>query len=170
MLRAFTETNPAVVWTNTRQTTRQPVMSNPDLLERAMRMVQRRDTAPLAANSFVASAAEHARQILEPAQQNSNEVEMPPALPSEQDNFGLARVTPTKERKAAGELVAMILGDLSKVEGCPRHGVKVVVYGSNPWNSWLSFGADAGPVRNKADLQRVCDIITARLKRLYDIN
>lgn len=64
----------------------------------------------------------------------------------------------------------MILGDLSKVEGCPRHGVKVVVYGSNPWNSWLSFGADAGPVRNKADLQRVCDIITARLKRLYDIN
>lgn len=71
--------------------------------------------------------------------------------------------------KTADELAAMICADLSKVEGYPRRGVKVSVYGSNPWNSWLSFGAEAGPVLNRADLQSFCDIITERLKRLYDI-
>jgi hypothetical protein len=45
----------------------------------------------------------------------------------------------------------------------------VTVYGLNPWNSMLTFGADAGPVPNKADLQSFCDIITERLKRLYDV-
>jgi hypothetical protein len=32
-----------------------------------------------------------------------------------------------------------------------------------------AFGVDAGPVPNKAELQRFCDIITERYKRLYDI-
>jgi hypothetical protein len=143
-------------------------MSNPDLLERAMRMVQGRDPEPLATNSFVASAAEQAREILERAQ-HPNEAEKPPALPTGQGSVGLARITPTKERKATEELAAMILDDLRKMEGCPRRGVKVAVYGSNPWNSWLSFGADAGPVRNKVDLQGFCGLITERLKRLYDV-
>lgn len=143
-------------------------MSNPDLLERAMRLVQGRDPEPLVTNSLVASAAEHAREILEPAQHPS-EAEKPPALPTEQGSAGLARINPIKERKATEELAAIILDDLSKMEGCPRRGVKVIVYGSNPWNSWLSFGADAGPVRNKVDLQGFCGIITERLKRLYDV-
>jgi hypothetical protein len=47
----------------------------------------------------------------------------------------------------------MILADLSQTEGCPKRGVRVTVYGSNPWNSWLSFGGNAGPVRTKVDLQ-----------------
>ena len=33
----------------------------------------------------------------------------------------------------------------------------------------LTFGVDAGPVPNKADLQSFCDLITERLKRLYDV-
>jgi hypothetical protein len=39
----------------------------------------------------------------------------------------------------------------------------------NPWNSLLTFGVDAGPVRNKVELQGYHDIITDRLKRLYDV-
>ena len=61
----------------------------------------------------------------------------------------------------------MIHQDLSQIEGYPKQGVKVTVYGLNPWNSLLTFGVDAGPAPNKADLQRFCDIITERLKRLY---
>jgi hypothetical protein len=76
---------------------------------------------------------------------------------------------PIKEKKTADDLAAMILADLSEIEGCPGRGVKVVVYGFNPWNAWLSFGTDAGPVRNKADLVGFFDIITERLKRLYDV-
>jgi hypothetical protein len=74
-----------------------------------------------------------------------------------------------KETKTAEELAAMILQDLSNVADCPRRGVTVAVYGLDPWNALLSFGVDAGPVRNKAELQRFCDIITERLRRLYNV-
>jgi hypothetical protein len=78
-----------------------------------------------------------------------------------------AHANPAKQTKTTEELAAMIHQDLSQIEGYPKHGVKVTVYGLNPWNSMLTFGVDAGPVPNKADLQRFCDIITERLKRLY---
>jgi hypothetical protein len=58
---------------------------------------------------------------------------------------------------------------LSQIEGCPEAGVKVTVYGLNPWNCLLTFGVDAGPVRNRAELRGFCDIITERLERLYDV-
>jgi hypothetical protein len=51
-------------------------------------------------------------------------------------------VSPKKETKTAEELAAMILQDLSNVEGCPRRGVTVTVYGLDPWNVLLSFGVD----------------------------
>ena len=78
-----------------------------------------------------------------------------------------APAIPAKQKKTAEELAAMIHQDLSQIEGCPKQGVNVTVYGLNPWNSLLTFGVDAGPLSNKADLQRFCDIITERLKRLY---
>ena len=76
---------------------------------------------------------------------------------------------PVKQTKTVEELAAMIHQDLSQIEGCPEAGVKVTVYGLNPWNCLLTFGVDAGPVRNRAELQGFCDIITERLKRLYDV-
>ena len=75
---------------------------------------------------------------------------------------------PSKQIRTAEKLAAMILEDLRKVDGCPEHGVNVTVYGI-PWNAMLMFGAAAGPVRNKAELQRFFDIITERLQRLYDV-
>lgn len=74
-----------------------------------------------------------------------------------------------REAKSADELAAMILADLKNIGECPQDGVRIVVYGSNPWNAWLSFGVGAGPVYNRAELHSLCDIITERLKRLYDI-
>jgi hypothetical protein len=76
---------------------------------------------------------------------------------------------PTKEKKTAQQLAAMIREDLSQVDGFPERGVTVTVYGHNPWNSMLTFGVAAGPVPNKAELQSFCDIITTRLQRLYDV-
>jgi hypothetical protein len=75
---------------------------------------------------------------------------------------------PAKEAKTAKELAAMIHEDLSKVDGCPKAGVNVTVYGL-PWNAMLMFGAAAGSVRNKAELQAFFEIITERLQRLYDV-
>ena len=71
-----------------------------------------------------------------------------------------------EDRRRIGE---MIHQDLSQIEGCPERGVKVTVYGLNPWNSLLAFGVDAGPVPNKADLEGLCDFFTERLKRLYEV-
>jgi hypothetical protein len=82
---------------------------------------------------------------------------------------GMTPANPTKEVKTAEELAAMIREDLSKVDGCPERGVTVTVYGLNPWNSMLTFGAAAGPVRNKVELERFREIITSRLQRLYDV-
>ena len=59
---------------------------------------------------------------------------------------------PPKEPKSAEELAVMIREHLGKMDGCPQRGVTVTVYGLNPWNALLMFGADAGPVRNKAEL------------------
>ena len=76
---------------------------------------------------------------------------------------------PTKEQKTAEELAAMIREDLGKMDGCPKRGVTVTVYGLNPWNAMLTFGVAAGPIRNKAELRSCFEIILERLKRLYDV-
>jgi hypothetical protein len=93
-----------------------------------------------------------------------------PTTSETEEPHGLARPSPVKEKRTAEELAAMIRQDLSKVDGYPQRGVSVTVYGLSPWNSLLTFGVDAGPVPNKADLQNFCDIITERLKRLYDVS
>lgn len=59
---------------------------------------------------------------------------------------------PGKQIKTAEERAAMIHEDLSKVDGCPEAGVNVTVYGL-PWRAMLTFGAAAGPVRNKEQLK-----------------
>jgi hypothetical protein len=51
--------------------------------------------------------------------------------------------------------------------GETRRNPQVTVYGI-PWRAMLSFGA-AGPVRNRAELQKFFEIITERLQRLYDV-
>jgi hypothetical protein len=74
-----------------------------------------------------------------------------------------------KEKRSAEELAAMIDADLSRMDGCPQHGVSVTVYGI-PWKAMLTFGAAAGPVRNKADLEVFFRVITERLQRLYEVD
>jgi hypothetical protein len=76
---------------------------------------------------------------------------------------------PTKEKKTAEELAVMIREDLGKMDGCPKRGLTVTVYGLDPWNAMLTFGVDAGPVRNKAELDNFFEIIIERRKRLYDV-
>jgi hypothetical protein len=90
-------------------------------------------------------------------------------VPESPESPGLPLPTTAKEKRTAEELAAMIHHDLSQIEGCPQRGIKVTVYGLSPWNSLLTFGVAAGPVPNKADLQAFCNIITERLKRLYDV-
>lgn len=72
-----------------------------------------------------------------------------------------------KETKTAEELAAMIIADLRQVDGCPKEGVTVYVYGI-PWSALLMFGAAAGPVPKRAELKQFFNVIVERLQRLYD--
>ena len=74
-----------------------------------------------------------------------------------------------KQLKSADELAAMIRDDLLKVDGCPKRGINVTVYGI-PWKAMLMFGAEAGPVRNRAELERFFGVIVERVQRLYDVS
>ena len=132
-------------------------MSNKDLVDLAMGLAQRIEDAPAESNMTPAKVA----------QTNLGQVQ--PALPAVQDGAFFPTTTSAKQRKTADELAAMIAADLREVKGCPKRGLKVTVYGLDPWNAWLSFGVDAGPVPNKAELQDFLEIITERLKRLYDV-
>jgi hypothetical protein len=76
---------------------------------------------------------------------------------------------PAKQTKTAEELAAMIFEDLRQIEGCPERGVKVTVYGFNPWNAMLTYGVEAGAVLNREDIQALFDVLVERLKRLYDV-
>lgn len=73
-----------------------------------------------------------------------------------------------KETKTAEQLAAMILADLSEMDGCPKQGVHITVYGI-PWRAMLTFGVAAGPVPNRTELRKFFEVITERLQRLYDI-
>jgi len=127
-----------------------------------MRLAQQPTPNP---EEFVADkpAANVATETTEPSLQRSTE----PEDTSPYSSLGQARAV-NKEKKSADDLAAMIIADLRKMDGCPERGVRVTVYGSNPWNSWLSFGPATGPIPNKVELQQFCDVITERLKRLYD--
>jgi hypothetical protein len=121
-------------------------MTNEDhsLIDLAMQIVQQEKTVQ-----------EHPPEI----QPNLSE----PAFPD------LQHRAPVKEQRTANELAAMILSDLQQVAGCPRSGVTVTVYGLSPWNSWLHFGAAAGAVHNKQELQDFCTLLTDRLRLRYDV-
>jgi hypothetical protein len=134
-------------------------VTDTDLIKLAMRMAQTGE--PNARQTADGEAQSH--------QQKPDEVQTPPPLQTATVNAGLSHNAPVKGAKTADELAAMILSDLKEIKGCPKVGIKVTVYGSNPWNSWLSFGGAAGPVPNRAELQGFCDIITERLKRLYNV-
>jgi hypothetical protein len=120
-------------------------------------------------SGFIAAAERAILKFLSDRKANAVTLEDPGTPTVNQMAEDPVRAIFVKQTKTVEELAAMIHRDLSKVEGCPETGVKVTVYGSNPWNCLLTFGADAGPVRNRAELQGFCNIVTERLKRLYDV-
>lgn len=126
---------------------------DPDLVQLARQIPQEEKALPVVASQSSEQAGRN-----EPA--SSTQI---PAHPN------LQTQAVSKEFKTAEQLAAMILSDLRQVKGCPKDGLTVTVYGLGPWNSWLHFGAAAGPVRNKAELQEFCTILTERLKNRYDI-
>jgi hypothetical protein len=67
------------------------------------------------------------------------------------------------------EMADIILRGLRAVEGCPEHGLEVVVYGSRPWNAMLRITPAAGPLPNAAAWRaRVRDLVPM-LREQYEL-
>jgi hypothetical protein len=83
------------------------------------------------ANPVTDATANVASEILEPEPRKPIKAENP-SVPPAPTSVGLTRAAPAKEKKASDELAPMIFADSSKIEGWPKRGVSVTVYGSNP--------------------------------------
>jgi hypothetical protein len=158
----------------------QDVSEDPDLIRLALQMVQKQteDTSqpttaqapsPLTTQTVAPPPLPPARANGEPPSEAFAATTSAPQLPATPTNIGLNLHPSVKDVKTAEELAAMILSDLQQMQGCPKAGVNVTVYGYKPWHYWLHFTPAAGRVPHKAELQELCDIIAERLKRLYDV-
>jgi hypothetical protein len=58
-----------------------------------------------------------------------------------------------KESRTVDELADVLQLDRVQMSGCPESVLKVFAYGM-PWKVLLIFGAEAGPVRHRPELQR----------------
>lgn len=75
-----------------------------------------------------------------------------------------------KKLRSPSELSDLILAALREVDDCPRQGLTVTVYGSNPWNAMLMIRPEAGPrVDRTLWLSHVREI-AARLRDEFDVS
>ena len=74
-----------------------------------------------------------------------------------------------KELKTAAELAAMIELDLAQHPDCPKHGLRVTVYGATHWRAMLTISTAAGRVQNPQQWRDLTDEFADRLRQRYDL-
>jgi hypothetical protein len=71
--------------------------------------------------------------------------------------------------RTANELAKMILNTLSTLDGCPKRGFVVTVYGFHPWNAMLTITTEAGTVADPALWHERVREMAQRLRQEYDV-
>jgi hypothetical protein len=67
------------------------------------------------------------------------------------------------------EMADIILRALRAIDGCPKQGFEVTVYGTSPWNAMLRITPAAGPLRDaRAWRDRVRDMVP-RLREQFEL-
>jgi hypothetical protein len=74
-----------------------------------------------------------------------------------------------RQLRTTSEMADIILNALRTVDGVPKRGFAVTVYGANPWNAMLTIKPEAGPIRDAKLWQTRVQDIAARLRRDYDV-
>jgi hypothetical protein len=95
-------------------------------------------------------------ELAEPA--DDSKPEAAPAIPNE-----LTRA------RSAGELAAIILNALRTLEGSPKDGFAVTVYGANPWNAMLTITPAAGAIKDAPLWRERVKEMAIRLREHYDL-
>jgi hypothetical protein len=74
----------------------------------------------------------------------------------------------TRERSAE-ELAAIILNALRTLDGSPKEGFTVTVYGANPWNAMLTITPAAGAIKDAPLWRERVKEMAIRLRQYYDL-
>lgn len=85
----------------------------------------------------------------------------PEAAPAISSEFTRAR--------SAEELAAIILNALRTLDGSPKDGFAVTVYGANPWNAMLTITPAAGAVKDAPLWRERVKEMAIRLREHYDL-
>jgi hypothetical protein len=72
--------------------------------------------------------------------------------------------------RTANELATVILNTLSTLDGCPKRGFVVTVYGFHPWNAMLTITPEAGTVADPALWHERVRELAQRLRQEYDVS
>jgi hypothetical protein len=67
------------------------------------------------------------------------------------------------------EMSEIILRALRAIDGCPKQGLEVVVYGSRPWNAMLRITPAAGPVADAPAWRARVRAMAVVLRGQYDV-
>jgi hypothetical protein len=71
--------------------------------------------------------------------------------------------------RSAGELAAIILNALRTLDGSPKDGFAVTVYGANPWNAMLTITPAAGAIKDAPLWRERVKEMAIRLREHYDL-
>jgi hypothetical protein len=122
------------------------------LVERIMRKPE--DLAPVTAEAEAA-----AQERLDPVVQ----ADAAPALLEPQFSVEGPRT------RSPSEMADIILRALKAIEGCPKQGFEVIVYGARPWNAMLRITPAVGQLSDaQAWRARVRDMVPL-LREQYDV-
>jgi hypothetical protein len=71
--------------------------------------------------------------------------------------------------RSATELAAIILNALRTLDGSPKDGFAVTVYGANPWNAMLTITPAAGAIKDAPLWRERVKEMAIRLREHYDL-
>lgn len=72
--------------------------------------------------------------------------------------------------RTSGEMADIILRALQAIDGCPKRGFEITVYGSNPWNAMLRITPAAGLTPVAAPLWRErIRVLVPLLREQYEV-
>jgi hypothetical protein len=74
-----------------------------------------------------------------------------------------------RELKTAAELAGIIERELARFPDCPKHGLRVTVYGGSHWRAMLTITPAAGAVRNPMEWRHLTEDLAERLRERYDL-
>lgn len=75
-----------------------------------------------------------------------------------------------RARLPAVVIADLVLGELRKIDGFPKSGVSITVYGSRPWNAMIRFAPFSTTSQDAARLRHALPDIVFRLRQYVELD